>query len=82
MVLGALAVGALFGAAAVVLSPQGSGTRRDLGRQLRRLRRLARRDRTPWEKLRRTLDRAATHKRRAARRAQSSMAVAEDPIAR
>ncbi|CAN5249234.1 hypothetical protein BH23GEM2_BH23GEM2_08600 [soil metagenome] len=75
-VLGIFAVGALIGAAAVILAPPGSRTGRDLGR---RLRRLAGRDRTPWEKLRRTLDRAA-EQRRTGRRAAKPVAAAGEAI--
>lgn len=76
LALGVFAAGALIGAAAVILTPQGSQTRRQLGR---RIRRLAGRDRTPWEKLRRTLDRAVAEKR-TARRAARVAATVDDTI--
>jgi hypothetical protein len=75
-VLGIFAVGALIGAAVVMLTPEGTHTRREL---LRRVRRVAGRDRTPWEKLRRTLDRAV-EQRRAAQRAARLAATADDSI--
>lgn len=76
-VLGVFAVGALIGAAAIILTPPGTRTRHKLSR---RFRRLAGRDMTTWEKLRRALDRAAEH-RRAARRAAGLATTVDDTIA-
>ncbi|HEX6251717.1 MAG TPA: hypothetical protein VFZ56_09815 [Gemmatimonadaceae bacterium] len=70
-VLGVFAVGALIGAAVMLLTPQAAVTRGTLGR---RLRRLAGRDRSTWDRLHRTLNRAA-RQRRAARRAAKLAAV-------
>ncbi len=67
-VLGVFAAGALIGAgAAVLFAPEsGAETRRGIGR---RVRRLTRRERSTWAKLRRTLDRAV-EERRVQRRAE------------
>jgi len=70
-VLGVFAVGAIIGAAVMLLTPQRAGTRGAFGR---RLRRLAGRERSTWDRLRKTLDRAARRKR-AARRAAKLAAV-------
>lgn len=69
--LGVFAVGAIIGAAVMLLTPQAAGTRGAFGR---RLRRLAGRDRSTWDRLRKTLDRAARQKR-AARRAATLAAM-------
>lgn len=66
-VLGVFAVGAIIGAAVMLLTPQAAVTRGSLGR---RLRRLAGRDRSTWDRLRMTLDRAARRKRAAKRAAR------------
>jgi uncharacterized membrane protein YccC len=67
-VLGVLAAGAALGAAAaVLLAPDsGAGTRRRLSKTVRRL---TRRERGTWERLRRTLD-EAVEDRRARKRAE------------
>lgn len=70
-VLGVFAVGAIIGAAVMLLSPPAAGKRSGL---VRRLRRLAGRDRSTWDRLHRTLERAA-RQRRAARRAAKLAAV-------